>query len=598
MADFNTDQVALAHLHLDENYQRTDPSPTVRQRLGRFTVVCLILNRTIGSGIFVTPIKVFNGTGSVGGSLLLWSFGGLIGTCGLLVWLELGLSVPLRLVEVMPGRYEKKSVPRSGGEKNYLEFIFSNPITGRPKFLVTCMYGIVFIILGNLSGNAVSFGTYIMDAAGKADSTRSQTIGIAVASLTAAILLHVCSRRGGIIMNNFFAVTKVLILIAMIILGFIKAAGQRLGGAAPATGNFAPSKSFHTTRHDIVSYTDSLLYVMYTYSGFEQPFYVLTEVAGARKIFPKYTLIAMFLATTLFVLINVAYLCAIPANLQGIEQAQDMATIFFSQLFGDEIAQRVMAALIAFSIFGNILVMTFTAARVKQEIAKEGILPFSLVLATGHTTPWAWLKNRYSHDKAAEEDGHLEQTPMAALALHWVSSIVLIAVTSMLQPGTAYSVLVSLYSYVVIVLNGFLVAGGLLLLKFTPSRNWSTDSNFTPWANPMHAIIYFSACGFVLFAAFVPPTDGSPYAYSQSHIQWFIVPTIGLSSLLWGLIWFAGLHWVMWRKVEELVVTRVAVTVPDEKVQGQFRQDSEVVYREWHTKVTSSTGSLDNYVLD
>jgi amino acid transporter len=460
------------------------------------------------------------------------------------------------------------------------------------------MYGIVFIILGSLSGNAISFGTYIMDAAGRADATRPQTIGIAIASLTVAILLHVCSRRGGILMNNFFAVTKVLILIAMIILGFVKAAGHRLGGASPATSNFAPSKSFHTTRHDVASYTDSLLYIMYTYSGFEQPFYVLTEVAGARKVFPKYTLIAMLTATMLFVLVNVAYLCAIPADFPGIEHAQDMATLFFSQLFGDETARRVMAALIAFSIYGNIVVMTFTAARVKQEIAKEGILPFSLVFATGHTTPWAWLKNRWFPSRQGEEEEHLEQTPMAALGLHWVSSIILIAVTSMLQPATAYSVLVSLYSYVIIVLNGFLVSGGLLLLKLTPSRSWSIDSNFTPWLNPLHAITYFFACGFVLFAAFAPPAEGSPYGYSQSNIQWFIVPTIGLSTLIWGLIWFAGLHLVMYRRVEELVVTRVAVTVPDEKVQGQFRQDSEVVYREWHTKVTSSRGSLDNYVLD
>jgi hypothetical protein len=74
----------------------------------------------IGSGIFVSPIKVLNGTGSIGASLLLWTFGGLVGACGLLVWLELGLSVPLRLVEVMPGTFERRSVPRSGGEKNYV----------------------------------------------------------------------------------------------------------------------------------------------------------------------------------------------------------------------------------------------------------------------------------------------------------------------------------------------------------------------------------------------------------------------------------------------------------------------------------------------
>jgi hypothetical protein len=48
MADFNDEQAAFARMRLDENYQRKDPSPTARQRLGRFTVMCLILNRTIG----------------------------------------------------------------------------------------------------------------------------------------------------------------------------------------------------------------------------------------------------------------------------------------------------------------------------------------------------------------------------------------------------------------------------------------------------------------------------------------------------------------------------------------------------------------------
>jgi hypothetical protein len=70
-----------------------------------------------GSGIYVAPAKVLIGTGSIGASLLLWTFGGLVHLCGLLVWLELGLSVPFRKV---PGSTEKVSVPRSGGEKNFV----------------------------------------------------------------------------------------------------------------------------------------------------------------------------------------------------------------------------------------------------------------------------------------------------------------------------------------------------------------------------------------------------------------------------------------------------------------------------------------------
>lgn len=126
MADFDQDDWDRAVEDLDEDHQRIDEAPSTQDRLGRFTVVFLILNRTIGSGIFVTPVKVLNGTGSVGASILLWTLGAVVATCGLLVWLELGLSLPLRVVQTMPGIFERKSVPRSGGEKNYVR-ILQNP---------------------------------------------------------------------------------------------------------------------------------------------------------------------------------------------------------------------------------------------------------------------------------------------------------------------------------------------------------------------------------------------------------------------------------------------------------------------------------------
>lgn len=40
-----------------------------------------------------------------------------------------------------------------------------------------------------------------------------------------------------------------------------------------------------------------------------------------------------------------------------------MATVFFQDVFGNEVAPRVMSGVIALSLFGNIVVMTFTASR-------------------------------------------------------------------------------------------------------------------------------------------------------------------------------------------------------------------------------------------
>lgn len=81
----------------------------------------------LGSGIFVTPAIVLNATGSVGVSLLLWTLGAVVGMSALLVWLELGLSVPKyelpsrELTEAgEEGATMLQSVPRNGGEKNYV----------------------------------------------------------------------------------------------------------------------------------------------------------------------------------------------------------------------------------------------------------------------------------------------------------------------------------------------------------------------------------------------------------------------------------------------------------------------------------------------
>lgn len=72
----------------------------------------------IGTGIFATPSAIFALSGSVGLSLFIWVAGMLIAIAGMMVYLEFGTALP-----------------RNGGEKNYLEFVYR-----KPKFLVTGFY--------------------------------------------------------------------------------------------------------------------------------------------------------------------------------------------------------------------------------------------------------------------------------------------------------------------------------------------------------------------------------------------------------------------------------------------------------------------------
>lgn len=58
-------------------------------------------------------------------ALLLWLVGALIAMAGTAVFVELGTGLP-----------------RSGGEKNYLEFLYR-----RPEYAVTCVFAAFFLFM-------------------------------------------------------------------------------------------------------------------------------------------------------------------------------------------------------------------------------------------------------------------------------------------------------------------------------------------------------------------------------------------------------------------------------------------------------------------
>jgi hypothetical protein len=90
--------------------------PVKKASLGPYTVVCLLFNRIIGSGIFNSSAAVFYNTQSIGGSLLMWLYGIVTSLSGLVLYVELGLTVPRW--ELADGT--KISTPRSGAELVYV----------------------------------------------------------------------------------------------------------------------------------------------------------------------------------------------------------------------------------------------------------------------------------------------------------------------------------------------------------------------------------------------------------------------------------------------------------------------------------------------
>jgi hypothetical protein len=209
------------------------------------------------------------GTQSVGIALLFWTAGAIYGITGTYLYIELGLTIPY---------YSKigASVPRSGGTLNYLQHMFPWPAYRPQTFLlITCVFGMIYIVLGNMAGNCLVFGIRVLMAA-NFEPTNASVRGIAIAAATAACFIHTFSRRGGIWLGNVLAIIKVLILLLIVVTAFC-ALGGAFNTKTWGDENMSLHTSFANASQDSYGYTEAFLAVIFASTGFEEPNYVSSE---------------------------------------------------------------------------------------------------------------------------------------------------------------------------------------------------------------------------------------------------------------------------------------------------------------------------------
>ncbi len=239
---------------------------------------------------------------------------------------------------------------------------------------------------------------------------------------------------------------------------------------------------------------------------------------------------------------------------------------------------------------------------VKQEIAKEGIFGsrLSRFFASSTTTPYAYFKARlFPSDLPSSQQVPPEQSPAAALFLHWIFAMIMVGATSSTIPNVSYTILLSLYSYTVVVIIGFFVASGLLYLQLVSDERgtWKANAGFRPWGGPTAAVICTLVYAFLTIAVFLPPSAGSPSHKSRTEIEWWIVPTVGLASFALVYVYYLVFAYVIPRmKKQRLFVEREATIVKDngEWVQAVERVEAVWIAREGPTD--KSANELGNYV--
>ncbi|KAH9932865.1 amino acid transporter [Fomitopsis serialis] len=453
------------------------------RHLGVFTCTMLIVGHIIGTGIFSTPSSILGSVGSVGASMMLWLLGFALSFCGLFIWLEFGMMIP-----------------RSGGEKVYLEAAFK-----RPRHLATIMFAVNAIVLGFTASNCIVFASNILESAG-ATPTRWNERGIALAVIVFVTILHGFTPRTGILLMNLLSVFKIAILLVIVIAGWVVLSGHT-AVADPHT-NFR--NAFAGSSHSSFDYATATFKVLYAYGGWSSVNYVMNNVRDPVRTLKISAPLGLTICAVLYLLANVAYFAAATKD-EIATSGVTVASLFFVKVFGPT-AQKALTVFIALR-YVNVITVTFSAARVNQELAKEGIpLPFG-------NRFWAsnWPTGK---------------TPLPGLIVHLIPSVIVIIAP---PPNIAYPFILDVEGYPTQIINLFVVIG-LFWLRY---RKPNAHRPFKVWW-PL-AIFYLAAAVFLLVAPFIRPPGG---VGDTPPLPYYLYCLVGIAVMFLGIVWWAG-----WRVV-------------------------------------------------
>lgn len=161
---------------------------------------------------------------------------------------------------------------------------------------------------------------------------------------------------------------------------------------------------------------------------------------------------ALGVCAVLYLLANISYLAVAP--LQEIKDSGvTVASLFFKKVYGPS-TQRALSALVAISSLGNVMNVTFAQARINQELAKEGVIPWPKLWASN----WPY------------------RSPFGSLVLHFIPSALIIVAP---PPGELYALIIDIEGYTREVLN-FMIVIGLVWMR------WRKGELYRPFKGMFH----------------------------------------------------------------------------------------------------------------
>ena len=311
---------------------RSVKSRTPRRTIGFCTASSIVIANIIGTGIFTSLGFQLADIQAGFPLLMLWIIGGITALCGALCYGELSAALP-----------------RSGGEYHFLSQIY-HPALGFMAGFVSATVGFA----APIALAAMAFGKYFVGVFGVGSPVLLSFVVVWVVTL-----FHLRNLQIGSAFQNLWTIVKLLLVGALIAAGFLIEPKQEI--------TFLP-QSGDTAWIFSGAFAVALVYVMYSYSGWNASSYIIGEVKKPEKNVPRSLLAGTLIVIVAYVLLNAVFLATTPQ--EEMRGQLDVGLIAGKHIFGTD-GGRVAGAVICLGLVSAISSMTWIGPRVSMSMGED-----------------------------------------------------------------------------------------------------------------------------------------------------------------------------------------------------------------------------------
>lgn len=301
-----------------------------KNKITILTGTSIVIANMIGTGAFTSLGFQLKELGNPAVVLTLWISGGILALSGAFSYAEIGTQIK-----------------KSGGEYTFLSQIY-HPVVGYLSGWISLTVGFA----APVALSAIAFVEYFPFG-------NLHLKWTSIALVAAITFIHVQSLRASANFQNTSTFLKVGLVAALII------AGLFMPGYADNTLRIGPD---YFTELTSAAFAIALIYVSYSYAGWNAATYITEELKNPAKSLPVTLIAGTVLVTVLYTMLQFVFLKHVP-NHELVGQL-DVGTIAAKKMLGENIG-NLFGLAISLLLISGISAMVWVGPRVTASIARE-----------------------------------------------------------------------------------------------------------------------------------------------------------------------------------------------------------------------------------